>query len=407
MHVTTHTVLCLIVLIVSSSPAAGRQPEAPLPLSALMRLTPEDLQEPSMDALQRHAVEAYREERFADAAQLFVQMLRRRPEDRLALYNLACCYAQLGAPEPASRFLLAAWNAGYRDLRRIEQEQAFRRVRNRRQFRTVMRNLRQDAETRQRQAGEIVHVEGRVRADVRVSGPDRIREGRRYPLVLGLHGAGDNADSFIRLFAVNGVEQSFFFAVPQGPYTVDAGGRPGYWWYRSIPGVRRGAEPLTRRLTEEFLLTVVEEVANRYPVDPDQVYVLGFSQGASMSFSLGIRHPDRFRGAVPVGGWLIETEYSEEELTRAAAEEMKVLICHSPDERGVLFTEAESALETLQRHNIAVELHRYPGGHVLTRDLVHHIAAWVSRESGQRPPSRPLELSNLFEAVDAPDPFIP
>jgi len=402
MQTAARTVLCLILVIPIPAPALASRPEAPLPLAALMRLTPEDLAGAPVEDLHRQAAKAYREQRFADAAQLYVQILRRRPEDRLALYNLACCFGRLGAAEPASRFLLAAWNAGYRDLQHIQQDADFERVRNSRQFRTVLRHLRQNAETRHRQAGEILHVEGRVWADVRVSPPERIREGRRYPLVVGLHGAGDDADNFIRLFAANNVEPNFFYAVPQGPYTVDAGGRPGYWWYRGIPGVRRKAEPGTRRLTEEFLLNVVEEVAKNYPVDLDQVYVLGFSQGAAMSFSVGLRHPERFRGVIPVGGWLIEAEYSEQELARAAAAEMKVLICHSPDERGVLFTEAESALDALGRHNIAAELYRYPGGHVLTRDLVHHIASWVSKESGQRPPPRQLDPSTLFEVPDPP-----
>ena len=377
-------VLTTLVAGVVQAWAAAAPP--PLPLSALLKLTPEDVQGASIEDLHRQAQEAYAGRRYADAAQVYVRILRTQPQDQRALYNLACCYGLLGAAEPAARFLLAAWNAGYRDLDTIQQDGDFERVRHRREFRTVLEHLRADALARRRQAGEVIEIPGKVLAAVRVSPPDEPQEGRRYPLVVGLHGAGGSADDFVRMFTGHNIRQPFYFAVPQGPYTIDAGGRPGFLWYRRLPGVRRGVEPRSRELTEAFLLDVVEAVAAQFPVDRDRVFLMGFSQGAFVSFSLGLRHSDRFRGVIPVGGWLAADEIPGAALARAAETGVRFLICHSPDERAVAFTEAEAAFSLLELHRLTVELHRYPGGHVLTPELVRYVASWISKISAEPPP---------------------
>lgn len=377
------SLLVAVVTILATGivPAWGASAPPTLPLSALLKLTPEDLQGSSIEELHRQAQEAYTGQRYADAAQAYVRILRVQPQDQRALYNLACTYGLLGAAEPAARFLLAAWNAGYRDLDSIQADGDFERVRHRREFRKVLEHLRTDALARRRQAGEVIEVPGRVLAAVRVSPPDELQDGQRYPLVVGLHGAGGTAEDFVRLFTGHGVRQPFFFAVPQGPYTIDAGGRPGFVWYRRLPGIRRGVEPHSRQFTEAFLLDVVDEVAARYPVDRDRVFLMGFSQGAFMSFSLGLRHPERFRGVIPVGGWVGADELPGDALTRAAETGIRFLICHSPEERVVAFNEAEAAISLLQGHQMAVELHRYPGGHVLTPELAKHAATWIAKVS--------------------------
>ncbi|MDZ4819858.1 MAG: alpha/beta hydrolase-fold protein [Planctomycetota bacterium] len=48
------------------------------------------------------------------------------------------------------------------------------------------------------------------------------------------------------------------------------------------------------------LLPLVDELQRQYAVDPDRVFISGFSMGASGAWNVALADPERFAGAVPV-----------------------------------------------------------------------------------------------------------
>lgn len=66
------------------------------------------------------------------------------------------------------------------------------------------------------------------------------------------------------------------------------------WSYPGSPGHHR----------DEFAFIghVLDDVAQRFPVDPDRILASGFSQGASMVWNLACRMPSRFAAFGPIAG---------------------------------------------------------------------------------------------------------
>jgi predicted esterase len=60
------------------------------------------------------------------------------------------------------------------------------------------------------------------------------------------------------------------------------------------------ASPLGRR--DPLALTAAINVMKRYPVDPQHVYVSGFSGGSRVALRLAVAYPDLFRGALLMAG---------------------------------------------------------------------------------------------------------
>lgn len=137
--------------------------------------------------------------------------------------------------------------------------------------------------------------------------PASIEEGRRYPLVLCLHGAGgrgaDNEQQ-IRdtVWAVNSLaapavrnEHPAFILIPQCPEDrqwVDTDWSKGS--YR------------TTEVGESDLLAaavaLVKATMKTKPVDPARVYVCGFSMGGYATWDVLARHGALFAAAVPICG---------------------------------------------------------------------------------------------------------
>jgi predicted peptidase len=54
----------------------------------------------------------------------------------------------------------------------------------------------------------------------------------------------------------------------------------------------------------ERLHQLIEEIVEKYGVDPQRVYLTGFSMGGDGVWALGIAHPEQFAALAPVGsGW--------------------------------------------------------------------------------------------------------
>lgn len=108
-------------------------------------------------------------------------------------------------------------------------------------------------------------------------------EGREWPLILFLHGAGERGDD-INLVAVHGPPKivgqkedfPFVVASPQCP--------KGEVW---DPG---------------RVLALLDELLESYRIDPERVYLTGLSMGGFGTWETGVAAPERFAALVPICG---------------------------------------------------------------------------------------------------------
>jgi tetratricopeptide (TPR) repeat protein len=77
--------------------------------------------------------------RFAEGLQIDKRLVRLRPGDPLAHYNLACSYALLKKPEQALKTLRLAVELGYRDFRYMREDRDLDSIRHDPRFRQLLR----------------------------------------------------------------------------------------------------------------------------------------------------------------------------------------------------------------------------------------------------------------------------
>ncbi len=348
----------------------------------LKRLTPESLGARPAAEIQRKAEEAYRAGDYVECARAYAELLRRRPNAPLALYNLACCYALLGAADKAGIFLEAAYAAGLEDPALPDQDPDFEGVRTAASFQASLKSVRGMAARREPKEGRRVEFPAQAMERMTVLEPEGYDPNKAYPLVIGLHGAGSTAEEFSPFFASAFRKAGVLFCTPQGQYPVFvAAERPiGYIWFEDDGGAtQRVPRPAFRRLAEEYVRAALEAVKKTYKVDEDRVFLMGFSQGAFLAYSVGIKGGAAFRGVIPVGGWLTPADFSAEEV--ATARSTQFLVCHSPQDRGIPMAECEASVEFLRKAGVPVSLFTYEGGHVITPSLVKKITDWISEMS--------------------------
>ena len=133
--------------------------------------------------------------------------------------------------------------------------------------------------------------------------PAQAEQGRRYPLVVHMHGAGSRGTNNIDQIRTGGADfigwasakgEDFVFLAPQCPKDRQWVGVP--WGTRE----HRMSEKPTPWM--RMTLDLLDDVIRRYPVDRDRIYVMGISMGGYATWELLQRRPDMFAAALPCCG---------------------------------------------------------------------------------------------------------
>lgn len=133
----------------------------------------------------------------------------------------------------------------------------------------------------------------------RLLSPSSMSSGKKYPVVIFLHGSGSRgADNVTQLHSLPVLlaEEPYrsqfpcYVIVPQCP--------EHYHWasYCQLGGNDK-ADP-----AQNPILAMLDEVLKRSSADADRVYLCGFSMGGYGSWDLASSVPNRFAAVVPVAG---------------------------------------------------------------------------------------------------------
>ncbi len=106
---------------------------------------------------------------------------------------------------------------------------------------------------------------------------------KRWPLILFLHGAGEAGTNVWRVDL-------------HGPAKYIAE-HPDFPFIMVSPLC-----PSEQGWSNETLLALLDEIAARYRVDSERVYLTGLSMGGFGTWSLALAHPERFAAVIPICG---------------------------------------------------------------------------------------------------------
>ncbi len=197
-------------------------------------------------------------------------------------------------------------------------------------------------------------------------------ESKQTPLLILLHGVGSNEKdlfSFADQFPDN-----FMVVSARAPFEV---GQDSYAWYEV--DFSNGKPVINKEKAEKsrvLILQFIDQLKEKYTFDNKQVYLCGFSQGAIMSYSVGLTSPDKIKGIAVMSGRLLE-EVKPLIKPSAQLKQLNVFISHGTKDNVLGVAYAQGSNSYLKELGINSSYKEYPEGHTISNAMITDLISWL------------------------------
>lgn len=191
------------------------------------------------------------------------------------------------------------------------------------------------------------------------------------PALVLVHGLGSNERDLAGL--ASRLDPRFVVHSLRAPIPM---GRDAYGWFKvtfTPDGIIHDVEGATA--ARATLVGELRALKASGTVDPERVFVLGFSQGAILGLATALTEPGLVSGVVAVAGRTLP------EVQRAAAGKAltgtAVLLVHGRDDQKLPFALGEKSRDIVQASGLPLTWRPHDGGHTITPAMLQDIDAWL------------------------------
>lgn len=192
-------------------------------------------------------------------------------------------------------------------------------------------------------------------------------------LVIFLHGYGSNEKDLFGMKDLLPADVTYLSV--RAPLELSPG---HYQWFKQ-KGTAAPYDGVSSDLANasSVLTDFIVKAAAKYDTPASRVYLVGFSQGAMMTYEVALRRPQVVGGIAALSGRLLPVV--EQQMQGAPAyRQLAVFIGHGSADQRVGFSGATHAQAQLQKVGVAARFHAYPGlGHSISAAEVSDLQAWL------------------------------
>lgn len=197
----------------------------------------------------------------------------------------------------------------------------------------------------------------------------------KNPLLLLLHGYGSNEEDLF----------SFASELPDEYYVISARapyGLPpyGYAWYaiNFDADENKFSDIAQARQSRDLVLQFIDELTTQYPIDAEDVTLVGFSQGCILSYAAALSHPEKIQRVVAMSGYLNE-DIALDGFRENDFSQLKMFISHGSADQVIPVDWARKAKPELDKLGIESVYKEYPVGHGVAPQNFYDLLAWLKR----------------------------
>ncbi|TVZ55290.1 phospholipase/carboxylesterase [Lutibacter sp. Hel_I_33_5] len=199
-------------------------------------------------------------------------------------------------------------------------------------------------------------------------------DSKNPPLLILLHGYGSNEEDLFSF--ASELPDELLIVSARAPYEMGYG---GYAWYAINFDDQNGkfSDLVQARESITKIASFIDKIKTKYNTDKDNTFLLGFSQGAILSYGLSFLHPDKVQHVIALSG------YINEELLPSNFSSLEIktdyYISHGTVDQVLPIDWARKAPKILDELGCTNEYSEYPVGHGVTPQNFYSFKSWIEK----------------------------
>lgn len=195
----------------------------------------------------------------------------------------------------------------------------------------------------------------------------------KNPLLLLLHGYGSNEED---LFSFAGELPGEYYVISvRAPYPLPPYGNAWYALHFDA-GMNKFSDNQQAISSRDLVVSYLDEILSAYPIDADDVTLIGFSQGCILSYSIVLSYPEKVRRVVAMSGYLnqeiIKPGFESNDFSN-----LKIFASHGSADQVVPLEWARQAKPILDKLGIENQYKEYPVGHGVAPQNFYDVLNWL------------------------------
>ena len=197
----------------------------------------------------------------------------------------------------------------------------------------------------------------------------------KNPLLLLLHGYGSNEEDLFS-FAPELPDDSYVISV-RAPYDLQP---YGHAWYaiHFDADENKFSDNEQAKKSVEIIASFIDEITKQYPIDSKNITLIGFSQGAILSYATALTYPEKISKVVALSGYFNQ-EILPEVIDTKAISHLKFFVSHGSVDQVIPVDWARKAKPALENLGLEVEYQEYPIGHGVSPKNFFDFKNWLQR----------------------------
>lgn len=195
----------------------------------------------------------------------------------------------------------------------------------------------------------------------------------KNPLILLLHGYGSNEQDLFSF--ASELPEEYFVISARAPYDLQYG---SYAWYaiNFDADENKFSDHEQAKTSRDLIAGFIDELIENYPIDKEDITLIGFSQGTILSYAVGLSYPEKVQRIIALSGYLNE-EIIKDNFQGNDFSNLKMFISHGTVDQVIPVDWAKKAPVILEKLGIKTVYKEYPVGHGVAPQNFFDLKNWL------------------------------
>ncbi|MEY8849296.1 alpha/beta hydrolase [Psychroserpens sp. XS_ASV72] len=201
--------------------------------------------------------------------------------------------------------------------------------------------------------------------------PSSLKE--NAPLLIMCHGYGSDENDLFS-FAQELPEELFIISL-RAPYAMQPFGNA--WYAINFDASQNKWNDVEQAIgSRDAIADFIDEACNAYPVDKNNVTLLGFSQGTILSYAVALTYPEKVKNIIALSGYISEDMLGEQQ-SNDAYRHLDFYCSHGSADQVIPVEWARKTPEYLNSMGIKNTYSEFPVGHGVAPQNFYEFKNWL------------------------------